>query len=262
MHSPIILCDNVDVAKLTFSDFVNHGLFHYISYIEHNKKDFIFQTPKIQLTAYGISPSITQKNQPPFIKIPIDPTQHGCLKLKTMFDNIDQHIIENKDTLFNKIGTPVLYEHTIKNPNTINADFDGDENNKKNPTKMEYIKLSILRLRNIFVNMNGIKKIDINQTVSNGNISNLTNIIKTLQDHLTFGSTIRTIIGARLLVGKNKLDNNSLAKASLSLNLISLEITPRAKYQFDPLDAFSDLINETDNDIDDDIDDDIISICI
>lgn len=265
MKSSIHLCDKIDTAKLSFSKFKSVGM-NSISFPCYDNGPFIFQTPKIKMTSYGIPPLNSylpgNDNSRSFIKIPIDPNQPECLKLEKMLSDIDMFIVNNKE-IFNGIQQNIQYEPTVKNPTPThsNVDFDGDDMKPKMKTpRMKYCKLNFDMsltvkpsiLTSIFVkNGTDTKKIIVN------NIDDIAN-------HLTFGSSFRGIVIVnKLFVATNP---SLPPKGGLSLKLISLEITPRDKLQFDPFNIFKLLDeneNENENDEDeDDEDDENDNICI
>jgi len=249
MKPSIHLCDKIDTTKLSFSKFKSVGA-NSISFPCYDNGPFIFQTPKIKMTSYGIPPLNSylpgNDNSRSFIKIPIDPNQPECLKLEKMLSDIDMFIVNNKE-IFNGIQQNIQniqYEPTVKNPTPTHSTVDFD---------MSFtFKPSILT--SIFVkNGTDTKKIIVN------NIDDIAN-------HLTFGSSFRGIVRVnKLFVATSP---SLPPKGGLSLKLLSLEITPCDKLQFDPFNIFK-LLDENDDENDDDEDDEddedndiCIKVCI
>jgi hypothetical protein len=80
---------NVNGAYLTFPDYI---------YPDGKETNFVFKTPEIKITQYGL-PAIgafyQNDSDRSFIKVPLDPAQSGCMKLKSMLLQIDECMKNN-----------------------------------------------------------------------------------------------------------------------------------------------------------------------
>lgn len=70
----------------------------YISYKESGQK-LLIQTENIKITSHGIPP-IIDKLEKPFIRIPLDPNQESCEKLKEFLMNLDEYFLNLNELKF------------------------------------------------------------------------------------------------------------------------------------------------------------------
>ncbi|GAI96933.1 unnamed protein product, partial [marine sediment metagenome] len=126
-----------------------------------------------------------------FIKVPLDPNQDGCVELKNMLSQIDESMKKQqfrKKIFGNKLWNSYTYQPLVRQPfeDEYDSDDEKEQNNKFDNCK---IKLDIdFNTKNIMTsffikdtNKKTVKKVNI------GKVSDL-------EEHLTFGSSIRMVV--------------------------------------------------------------------
>lgn len=145
-----------------------------LAYINYNDPDLnaptkiLVQTDKIKITSHGI-PSLSKEgdknnyyptdDKREFIKVPLDPEQESCVKLRKFLEKVDEWAgsEEMRIKLFGKRASKYQYQKCIKSPEAKDDDDDSDDDDKPKKGKkaknsgdekkkyppMDYVKMKL-----------------------------------------------------------------------------------------------------------------------
>ena len=165
--NPINRCSDIDLSKLEVSALNTDQQqdIAYVNYMDDKRNStvkLLVQSDKIKLTSHGI-PSLSKPDSKnnfysddtkrEFIKIPLDPEQPACLRLRKFLEDVDEWAgsAEMKKKLFGKNSNKYMYQSCIKKPQAAEEDDVVDKKKAKNknedPDKkkkypsMDYVKM-------------------------------------------------------------------------------------------------------------------------
>ena len=223
----VILCENFDINRLTFSEMDFNNCYNSnqgISFPNYDDKPFIFQTSAIKIFKFGMPLSKDENERSRFyLKLHLDKEQPACSDLEKMLTQIDHNISTNKDKYLGILQKNTKYCPAIRIQNEEKYSFiDSEEERVEvDPVQHKYCKfkfhLNILNGENetsIFIKENDkICKLE----------------LKTMQEvekYLRYKSEFRAIVHMnKLWINKNKNDEG-LREYGITMKLLSLEIKP------------------------------------
>lgn len=165
-----------------------------LAYINYNDPDLnsptkiLVQTDKIKITSHGI-PSLSKEgdknnyyptdDKREFIKVPLDPEQESCVKLRKFLEKVDEWAgsEEMRIKLFGKRASKYQYQKCIKSPEAKDDDEDdgddddkpkkgkkakksGDEKKKYPPMDYVKMKLNVVGSGSGRINVTKLKRIE------------------------------------------------------------------------------------------------------
>ena len=130
----MIDCENADTKKLSFTKIDNQNArsagqgisYANYEYLPSTVKNFVFRTPPIKFTQYGI-PQKNEKTEKfiksdqdrEYFRIPYDPAQPNCVTLFQMLESIDERVEQCKDAIFGDQSNKYKYSRIVKEPNEV-----------------------------------------------------------------------------------------------------------------------------------------------
>ena len=244
-----ILCNQFDPKHFSFTELDKkneRSKSQFIAYPRYNypgsgENSFIFQTPRIKITNYGLPSNKseyykddTKRN---FVKVPFDTSQEGCKTLFDMLTKIDKISLKKKKDIFGKHEKLFEYQPIVRKPietdDLIDDDEDEDKPKKKSvEDKPKYCKMKLnvsypdQEITTIVFTKNTDKKCPPHERRVQRSVKTATD----LQEYLTFGSHVRFIVMVnKLWATKTKKDGSSKRQYGVALKIMQMEIEPRSK---------------------------------
>lgn len=214
----------------------------YMSYLRYKsntgaESNFLFSTDEIKLTQYGI-PRLTKENEQYypndrdrcFIKVPFDPSQDGCNKLRQHCYDVDAAIDNSQMrlTIFGekRIADNYQYLPIVKKPVVL-----GDMliSAKKKPVQEQKERFEYCKIKfDVDFDTGFIKTAVFKKDPDTGEITReRVKTISDLEEIVRYGSTIRMIV----LVNKlwaSKAPVSGSYKFGVSLKVVQMEVVPGA----------------------------------
>ena len=238
-YNPVLPKDfdvkNFEIDKLEVHN--ERSKVHMIAYPRYKKNTFVFQTPEFVISQYGIAPLgpfAANDGQRTTLKLPLDPKQPECELLKTMFQKMDQHMINNQKDIFQSVPTLIKtfqYKSIVREPGEAeDLGLIQEPSNKKTSKFPPIEKCDFWKARLDLTYPEGLVQTSVfikdaenpkNQPTK-VDISSVTD----LSSYLTWNSKVRMIV----MVNKMWADKNpkdKVRKFGLAFKILSMEITPK-----------------------------------
>lgn len=225
--APIFKYNQVDLKNIEVSEFDRSGK-QPMAFINYNDSDrnasvkLIIQTDEIKITSHGIPkldgpdskndfyPDDTKRE---FMKVPLDPEQKGCEKLRKFMERVDEHFgsDEFRKKLFGKRADRYQYMPTIKSPPEVD---DEDDKKKKSASGKDYPRMDYVKMK-------------FNVTREHENLTRLIKVEKQKNDDGEIVKKIRTSIEAKTITDiANEIRRGSEIKFLFSFSKLWANATP------------------------------------
>jgi len=204
---------------------------HLISWPRYANDSFVFQTPEFKLTQYGLmplGPYASTDAERVMMKLPLDPTQSGCVELETFFRSVDNKLINDNKKIFcmpQLINKKFTYKPIIRHPQESQATGPSLATEAKEKFKFWKAKLNIDWATGDIKTMVFIKDPDAAGLEPLEKI--IINTVSDLDPYVRWGCSLRMIVMANKLWADRDVNNNNTREYALSFKILSMEITPR-----------------------------------
>ncbi len=247
---PPVLCPNFNIKNLTIPEIDrtsknNKSEGQWISFPKYShgsqgEENFIFQTPAIQFTQYGMpsknSKFVKNDKDRMFIKMPFDPSQPGCTQVRTMLEAIDNDVgssAQQKRILGAKFAPKYKYQAVVREPMEMPELLDDpDEDTKAAEPAKERYDYCKMKLSNEFVE-DGVGDITtivyVKDPVTGKSEKADVRTVSDLDEYFSWGCTARMIVMVNKLWASKSPSTDKFYRYGISMKILQMEVTPRER---------------------------------